>query len=53
MPDAPCRMLFATLTLDLFDHGLPVDIAVPPAAEVTPADDVLGALGQAFLGAGA
>lgn len=43
----------ATLTLDLFDHGLPVDIAVPPAAEVTPADDVLGALGQAFLGAGA
>ena len=42
----------STLPLDLFDHGQPVDIDVPPAEEVTPADDVLGALGQAFLRAG-
>ncbi|MDP1806442.1 MAG: hypothetical protein Q8K72_14805 [Acidimicrobiales bacterium] len=42
----------ATLTLELFDHGRPVDIEVPQAHEVTPADEVLGSLGQAFLGAG-
>ena len=43
----------ASLTLELFDHGQPVDIAVPPADQVTPGDGLTGSLRDAFLGAGA
>lgn len=35
----------ATLTVELYDYGQPVDIEVPDPAEVTPIGEVLGALG--------
>jgi hypothetical protein len=35
----------ATLTMDVFDYGQPVEVEVPDAAEATPIEDVLGAFG--------
>lgn len=35
----------ATMTMDLFDYGEPVEVEVPDAAEATPIEDVLGAFG--------
>jgi hypothetical protein len=36
----------ATMTIELFDYGQPVDIAIPPADEVTPFSDVMAGLGS-------
>jgi hypothetical protein len=41
----------ATMTLDLFGYGEPVEIHVPPADQVTPASEVLPNLGG-LLGSG-
>lgn len=41
-----------TMRLEMFDYGHPVAIDVPPSAEVTPFADLLGGLGEAWLGAG-
>jgi hypothetical protein len=38
----------ATMTMELFDYGEPVDIEIPSADEVTPLLDVLGGFGGAF-----
>lgn len=44
--------LTASFTLELYDYGAPVDIEVPPPAEVAPAGDVLGSMRDAWLEAG-
>ena len=35
----------ATMTIELFDYGQPVDIEIPSADEVTPFSEVMGGLG--------
>ncbi len=35
----------ATMTMDIFDYGAPVEVEVPDASEATPIEDVLGAFG--------
>jgi LppX_LprAFG lipoprotein len=38
----------ATVTIEMFDFGEPVDIAVPAPDEVTPFTEVMGAIGEGF-----
>lgn len=42
----------ATVSIELFDYGEPVDILIPSEDEVTPIDDVLGPLAATFGGSG-
>lgn len=42
-----------TITIELFDYGQPVSIAVPPPDEVTPYGEAMAAMARAFLEAGA
>ena len=40
----------ATITMELYDYGEPVDIVVPSADEVTPINEALGGFGPLMGG---
>jgi hypothetical protein len=42
----------ATMTIEYFDYGEPVDIEVPAPEDVTPFSEVMGGFGEALGGAG-
>ncbi|MEO6317382.1 MAG: hypothetical protein ABIP36_01230, partial [Acidimicrobiales bacterium] len=45
--------VYVAITIELFDYGLPVSIAVPRPDEVTPYGEAMGAMARAFLESGA